>query len=66
MTSRYKRPPDDRRQWAVEAVALFSMLIHARDNDDLQAAAQAQRHLNQLGVLVRFRTNRGRKGGGDV
>ena len=33
------RETDQHRQQTVEAVALFSVLMHARENDDLQEAA---------------------------
>ena len=46
-------------------VALFSVLVHARDAGELQEAAAAQRALDDLGVIVRFRRKRRQRRGGD-
>lgn len=64
MKTREDRPLDARRQEAVEAVALFSVLMQTRHTGDLQEAAAAQRQLDCLGVVVQFRRDRGRKEGG--
>lgn len=50
--------PDGRRQQIIEAVALFSVLMHARDVGELQEAADAQGKLTSLGVVVEFRRPR--------
>ena len=46
------------RDETVEAVALFSVLMHARENNKFEEAAQAQRRLEELGVVMRFRKPR--------
>lgn len=40
------------RQQAVEAVALFSVLVHAYRVNDLERAAEARDSLERLGVVV--------------
>jgi hypothetical protein len=45
---------DPRRRQTIEAVATFTALMHAYERGELQAAAQAQVELAQLGVIVRF------------
>ncbi len=37
-----------------EIVAMFVALIHARSVDDFAAAAERQKQLERLGVIVRF------------
>ena len=61
---RHIRPPDEHRQQTIEAVALFSVLMHARDSGELQEAADAQQELARLGVAVRFRRPTVRRKGG--
>jgi hypothetical protein len=57
----------DDRERMTRAVALFSVLMHARDVGELQEAAAAQRELDELGVIVRLRRKRRqRRGGGHV
>lgn len=57
---RGSRPPDERRQWTIEAVATFSVLMHAHERGELAKATDARRTLNRLGIVVRF-ANHGRR-----
>lgn len=45
---------DPRREQAVESVAWFSILAHARRTDDYAEAARAKDKLEQLGVKVKW------------
>jgi len=56
---------DSDRERMTKAVALFSVLMHARDAGELQEAAAAQRDLDDLGVIVRLRRKRRHRKGGD-
>ncbi len=46
---------DRDRDWAVEVVASFVNLIHARRSNAFDEAARAQRELRNLGVEVKIR-----------
>ena len=48
------RPPDERRQRTIEAVATFTALVHAHERGELANADDAQRALDRLGIAVRF------------
>ncbi len=41
--------------WGVNAVVLFSAMINARHRNLFAAAAEADRQLQDLGVVVKFR-----------
>jgi hypothetical protein len=48
------RPPDERRQWTIEAVATFTALMHAHERGELAKAEDAHRTMDHLGIAVRF------------
>jgi hypothetical protein len=52
------------REYADSPVAWFVMLERARQESDFEAAAQAQRELKRLGVIVRFSSTATRREGG--
>jgi hypothetical protein len=45
---------DPERERSIQATAWFTVLMGARRDEDLQEAAEAQRQLEHLGVVVRF------------
>jgi len=52
--NRGSRQPDERRQETIEAVATFSVLMHANERGEHTKVDHAQRALDRLGVVVRF------------
>lgn len=59
MNATQKQEPGAKRQKAIEAVALFSVLIHARDAGEVCEAADALLGLGELGINVKFPKKRG-------
>lgn len=54
------------RQHTVAVVATFTAMMHAHEQGDLATAADAQRRLGELGVVVRIpQPRRPRREGGD-
>jgi hypothetical protein len=51
---RGSKPPDERRQRTIEAVATFVALMHAHERGESAKAANAERTLERLGIAVRF------------
>lgn len=51
---RGSRPPDERRQRTIEAIATFAALMHAHERGELSRAEEAQLALNRLGVVASF------------
>jgi hypothetical protein len=62
MTATISNPERDR---AARIVALFSVLIHAWQQNDFHEAARARDELLALGVKVQIPPRRGRGNGGE-
>ena len=58
MAAQTESLPNTDQDRLVRTVALFSVLAHARHNNDFRDAADAQAELENLGVVVRFRRKR--------
>jgi hypothetical protein len=52
--ARGSRPPDQRRQRTIEAVVMFTALMHAHERGELSRVEEAQRALDRMGIVVRF------------
>ena len=57
---------DPERDRAARQVALFSVLLHARQHNQFSHAADAQAELERSGILVKFRRPATRQGVADV
>lgn len=52
--NRGSRVIDEHRQRTIEAVAMFTALMHADERGELSKVEEAQRALDRLGIVVRF------------
>lgn len=54
--SKPDRPQDERRKRSIDAVAVFTTLMHAYERGEIAKATDAQTELRRLGVTVRIET----------